>query len=70
MGTQVPIKMFLNISISFWAIQIPERPDQSDRALMGFCSHRCCSLSASDGPEGTSALLLGALQMEGGLGWI
>lgn len=46
MGDQIHIQRFLNISISFWAIQVPDGPHQSERALSGVCSHRCCSLRA------------------------
>lgn len=69
MGDQIQIQTFLKISISFWVIQIPERPDQSDGALMDF-AHTDAVHSVPDGPAGTSAWLLGALRKEGGLGWI
>lgn len=69
MGDQIQIQRFLKINISFWVIQIPERLDQSDRALMDF-AHTDAVHSVPDGPAGTSAWLLGALRKEGGLGWI
>lgn len=69
MGDQVQIQTFLKISISFWVIQIPERLDQSDGALMDF-AHTDAVHSVPDGPAGTSAWLLDALRKEGGLGWI
>lgn len=67
-NSNVPKHLFF-WGISFWAIQIPERPDQSDRALTGFI-HTDAVHSARVGPAGTSAWLLSALQKEGGLGWI
>lgn len=69
MGDQIQIQTFLKISISFWVIQIPERPGQSDGALMDF-AHTDAVHSVPDSPAGTSAWLLGALRKEGDLGWI
>lgn len=62
------IQMFLNISISFQAIQTPERPDQPDRVCVGF-AHTDAVQSVLNGPVGTSAGLSGAPQREGGFGW-
>lgn len=69
MGDQIQRQGFLDISISFWAIQILERPDWSNRTLIGFV-HTDAVHSVPDGPARFSARLLSALKREGGLGWI
>lgn len=71
MRTQIQIHSFLNIflGISFWVIQIPKRPGQSDRALMGF-AHRDAVHSVPDGPAGTSACLAFGCPAEGRRPWM